>query len=107
MNQTAVTPDATIIVLSYSGQTNPSDSVLVTTAQPDVNSTIQKLQNTVTTQQQAIAVLVSGSIAPTQATQEALADSQTPDPTENIGLTSSPSSRPKNLYPATNQQGIK
>jgi len=107
MNQTAVAPDATIIVLSYSGQTSPSDSQLVTTAQPDTNSTIQKLQNTVTTQQQAIAVLVSGSIAPTQATQEALADSQTPDPTENIGLTSSPSSRPKDLYPTTNQQGIK
>jgi len=108
MNLTAVSPDTTIIVLNYSGgQSSPSDSSLVTTAQPDVNSAIQKLQGTITNTQQAIAVLVSGSISPTQATMEALADSQTPDPTANIGLTSSPSSPPKDLYPTTNQQGTK
>jgi hypothetical protein len=108
MNQTALSADTTIIVLNYSvGQSSPSDSKLATTAQPDVNSAIQKLQGTITNTQQAIAVLVSGSISPTQATMEALAESQTPDPTANIGLTSKPSSKPKDLYPTTNQQGVK
>lgn len=108
MNATALASDTTIIVLNYStGQNSPSDSQLMTTAQPDVNSAIQKLEGSITNTQQAIAVLVSGSISPTQATMEALADSQTPDPTANIGLTSSPSSRPKDLYPTTDQQGTK
>jgi hypothetical protein len=107
MSKTAISSDTTIIVLSYSGQNTVSDSALMTTAQPDVNSAIQQLQNTITTQNQAIAVLVSGGVSPTQATADALASITTPNPTANIGLTSSPSSPPKDLYPTTNQQGIK
>src|SRR5208337_3989057 len=100
----AVAPDFTIIVLNYSGSnaSTPADSSLMTTAQPDVNSAIQQLQNTVTTQQQAIAVLVSGQIAPTKGTQEALVDSQTPDPTDNLGLTAAPSGKPPSGLPKFN-----
>jgi hypothetical protein len=98
--QSAVAPDYTIIVLNYSGPaaSTPADSSLMTTAQPDVNSAIQQLQNTVTTQAQAIAVLVSGKIAPTLSTLEALDDTQTPSSTDNLGFTSAPpGSRPKGL----------
>jgi hypothetical protein len=103
----AVAPDYTIIVLNYSGPnaSTPADSSLMTTAQPDVNSAIQQLQNTTTTQQQAIAVLVTGQIAPTQATQEALADSQTPDPTDNLGLTGAPPGNPSKGLPQFNTTG--
>src|SRR5579863_4169953 len=98
--------DSTVIVLSYSG-TTPSDSQLDTTAQPDVNSAIKQLQGTLTTQQQALDVLVSGDISPTKATKEALAGTQTPPATANLGLTSKASSKPKDLYPVTSsgQQG--
>src|SRR5208282_5727725 len=82
--QNTIAPDYTIIVLSYSGQTSPSDSQLTQNAQPDTQAAVQQLQNTITTQQQAISVLVTGSVAPTQATLEALNEAQTPN---SIALT--------------------
>jgi hypothetical protein len=88
--QSQVAPDYTIIVLKYTGMNTVSDSQLMTTAQPDVNSAIQQLQNTVTTQQQAIDVLVSGSISPTKATTEALAITQTQTTPGSTAATASP-----------------
>jgi hypothetical protein len=106
-NQQASVGDHTIIVLSYTS-TVPSDSGLVTTAQPDVDAAVKELQGSLTTQQQAIDVLVSGGISPTKATMEALASKQSAVPTTNVGLTSAESSPPKDLFPVTSsgQEGI-
>ncbi len=97
--------DHTIIVLTYSG-TSPSDSKLMLNPQPDVQAAASQLQNTLTTQQQAIDVLVSGSISPTKATKEALASKQSAVPTKNIGLTPSASSPPEDLVPTSNDVGL-
>ncbi len=99
-DQVAAVGDQTIIVLSYSS-TVPSDSELTITAQPDVDAAIKQLQGSLTTQQQAIDVLVSGDISPTKATMEALASKQSAVPTTNIGLTPAESSPPKDLFPVT------
>ena len=101
---TAGKNDYTIIVLSYAGQTSKSDSQLLQNAQPDVKSAITQLEGTVTTEQQAISVLVSGSTAPTLATLETLAASQTPNPNANLGLTLGTGAPPvKDLYPVSKQ----
>jgi hypothetical protein len=79
--------DYTIIVLSYAGRDTTSDSQLMQTAQPDGDTAAQALEGTFVTEQQAIDVLVSGDIAPTKATQEVLAGTQTPNKHSNLGVT--------------------
>lgn len=103
--QRAAVGDQTIIVLSYTS-TIPSDAGLMLNAQPDVDQAVKQLQGSITTQQQAIDVLVSGDISPTKATMEALASKQSAVPTENIGLTPAAQKKaPKGLPQFGNQEG--
>ena len=84
-DQNTITPDATVIVLQYPpGNTSPADSNLLQNAQPEDQLVGHFIKNTQQAQQQVIDVLVSGSIAPTKAVQEALQTTKTQTPTGQV-----------------------
>jgi hypothetical protein len=82
--------DATVIVLKYDGQ-SANDSKLLDTAQPEdalAQGLIKQLTNV--TEQRLIDVLVSGTVAPTEGTQEALLATKTQTPTKLVQLNPKP-----------------
>jgi hypothetical protein len=97
----AVTND-TVIVLKYTaGSTN--DSQLLNTAQPDINNAIvqAEIANSTVTQTNQIDVLVTGSVAPTAATQAAFLAATTPNPSAALSPAPAP---PAPTPPANNPQ---
>ena len=79
-------PDATVIVLHYDPSQTATTGVnsLLNAAQPENAFAQQLLANTQNTQQQLVNVLVSGSVSPTPAVQEALLATLTQLPNGNI-----------------------
>jgi hypothetical protein len=87
-----VQPDATVIVLQYNnatGQGSGNDSSLLNTAQPE-NAIAQAQLSSIRNIQQTINVLVTGSVSPTPAVQEALLATKTQTPYGLISLTGKP-----------------
>lgn len=80
-----IMPDATVIVLSYPpGNTNQNDNSLLQNAQPEDSIAGQIVQNTLSGQQQVVDVLLTGSVSPTKAVQEALLTTQTETPSGQV-----------------------
>lgn len=70
-SQAELTMDATVVVLKYDANSQ-NDSSLLNTAQPEDALVAALIKGTQTTMQQVVDVLVSGGVAPTVGTQEAL-----------------------------------
>jgi hypothetical protein len=87
--QSNQTMDATVIVLKYDG-TSANDSQLFNQPQPEDSLVQSLIQQTQTSIQQVVDVLVSGGVAPAVGIQEALISTKTQTPTKLVSLNPAP-----------------
>lgn len=87
--QSNQTMDATVIVLKYDS-TGANDTQLLNAAQPEDALVTSLIQQTQTTMQQLVDVLVSGGVSPTIGVQEALLSTKTQTPTKLVSLNPKP-----------------
>ena len=84
-----VSPDATVLVFKYQ-KGGGNDSSLLKTAQPEDDLVKDQITNTQNARQHIVDVLVSGQVAPTQLTKEALLSTQTQTPLNSTSIGSTP-----------------
>src|SRR5208337_3123756 len=96
-----IKPDATVLVLSYSAGSS-NDSQLLQKPQPEDDLVQNLITNTQNVQQRLVDVLISGNIAPTQLTQEALLATTTQTPVSAKSVGSTPSQQAQEIASLTN-----